>query len=140
MEDADPLETIETIEEIETREETDSADDIGDVQSTEETGAPDLIIYKAVRQLQNPGGVGLRGQPVYIGKRKDRSRIICKKCGRAYYHRSSLSRHLRHECGTMTSYKCPLCGVKVKHLHTFQKHLHFKHPGQRVEPEEIKRI
>nr|CAH7762023.1 unnamed protein product [Callosobruchus chinensis] len=124
-EELETTETIESTEEIETTE---------GIESTEES-TEDIEEAVRGRQIQNVGGVGLRGQPVYVGKRRDRSRILCKKCGRAYYHRSSLARHLRHECGTRITITCPICGIIVKHVHTLKKHLHFKHPGYDIETE-----
>ncbi|VEN60929.1 unnamed protein product [Callosobruchus maculatus] len=128
-------EEIETTKDIETAEDIESAEDVADDESTED-------IEEAIKsvQKQNSGGVGLRGQPVYIGKRRDRSRLFCKKCGRAYYHRSSLSRHMRHECETVTCFVCPICSVKVKHMHTLKKHLHFKHPGYKLQNQKIQEV
>ena len=53
--------------------------------------------------------------------------FMCPKCGRAYAHQASLSRHVHHECGKEPSFQCPYCPKKFKQKQKMKQHIILVH-------------
>nr|CAD7257412.1 unnamed protein product [Timema shepardi] len=47
----------------------------------------------------------------------------CPKCGKVYRWMTSLSRHMRLECGQERKYHCQVCGRRFKHKHHLMDHI-----------------
>ena len=62
---------------------------------------------------------------IQFGARKDS--FTCPKCGKAYAHRASLSRHVHHECGKEPSFQCPYCPKRFKQKQTMKQHIGIVH-------------
>lgn len=52
---------------------------------------------------------------------------ICKNCGNVYVYYSSLTRHLREECGKLPKYQCLYCPKRSKLHCNLLKHMRTKH-------------
>ncbi|XP_076383068.1 longitudinals lacking protein-like [Megalopta genalis] len=51
----------------------------------------------------------------------------CKACGNVYMYYSSLTRHIREECGQPPKYLCPYCPKRTKLRCNLLKHMRKKH-------------
>ncbi|XP_018058723.1 PREDICTED: zinc finger protein 425-like [Atta colombica] len=51
----------------------------------------------------------------------------CKKCGNMYVYYSSLTRHMREECGKAPKYQCLYCPKRSKLHCNLLKHMRTKH-------------
>lgn len=51
----------------------------------------------------------------------------CLKCGKQYYWKGNLQKHVLQECGKQPKYKCVKCVYITKYKSNFIKHLILKH-------------
>ena len=51
----------------------------------------------------------------------------CLQCGKKYHYKTSLSRHMRLECGKVPQFQCPFCPHRAKLNWNLQKHIKIKH-------------
>lgn len=50
-------------------------------------------------------------------------KFSCSRCGKIYKATTSLSRHIRLECGVLGSEVCPLCNRRFKHKFVLNSHI-----------------
>ncbi|KAL0132450.1 hypothetical protein PUN28_000295 [Cardiocondyla obscurior] len=53
--------------------------------------------------------------------------LKCLQCGRGYKVKSSLSKHLRYECGGRKNFTCDLCGRNFTQNISLRRHLMHSH-------------
>ncbi|XP_072155919.1 longitudinals lacking protein, isoforms A/B/D/L-like [Bemisia tabaci] len=51
----------------------------------------------------------------------------CPDCGKAYNYKTSLSRHIRFECGKAPQFVCPFCHHRTKHKSSLLNHISSRH-------------
>lgn len=51
----------------------------------------------------------------------------CHQCGKAYKHKTSLTKHLKYECGMEAQFQCPRCPYKAKQKASLKSHLFMRH-------------
>lgn len=56
----------------------------------------------------------------------------CKKCGRGFALKGTISRHLKYECGLQPRFQCPYCNLISKQTSPVYAHIRRKHPGEEV--------
>lgn len=56
----------------------------------------------------------------------------CPNCPTGFSEKSSLTRHLRYECGQEPRFKCPYCSYRTKWTSSIYNHVRNKHEGQKV--------
>ncbi|CAH1964213.1 unnamed protein product [Acanthoscelides obtectus] len=49
--------------------------------------------------------------------------VRCPNCGHGYKHRSSLSKHIKWECGNVGQFKCQICSYTAKQKVNLIRHL-----------------
>lgn len=52
---------------------------------------------------------------------------FCQQCGKPYSSKSSLSSHLRYECGKEPTFTCPFCPYKTKQPSNHKRHIVTRH-------------
>lgn len=50
-------------------------------------------------------------------------KFVCNRCGKTYKATTSLSRHIRLECGVLGTEVCPLCNRRFKHKFVLNSHI-----------------
>lgn len=53
--------------------------------------------------------------------------FTCHQCGKAYKHKTSLTKHLKYECGMQAQFYCPYCPYRAKQKGTLKSHISMKH-------------
>ncbi|VEN60913.1 unnamed protein product [Callosobruchus maculatus] len=66
-------------------------------------------------------------------------RFICTRCGKHYVQKSTLSRHVRYECGKQNQFKCPYCPKTTRQKYDIKLHVLKIHQERRDEFEIIYR-
>jgi uncharacterized C2H2 Zn-finger protein len=51
----------------------------------------------------------------------------CGRCGNSYNYKSSLTRHIRMECGQEPKHECPICMKIYRYKHVLKDHLQMVH-------------
>ncbi|CAH1964189.1 unnamed protein product [Acanthoscelides obtectus] len=59
-------------------------------------------------------------------------RFTCPKCGKHYVQKSTLSRHLRYECGKQNQFKCPYCPKTTRQKYDIKLHVSKIHQERRI--------
>ncbi|KAF7272345.1 hypothetical protein GWI33_014894 [Rhynchophorus ferrugineus] len=60
-----------------------------------------------------------------IGKKSagGQASFECPRCGKAYHHKKTLSRHIRQECGIEPEFKCPHCPYRARRAYVLNNHI-----------------
>ena len=74
--------------------------------------------------FSSPGGSGSITSGLPPPKEK---RFSCPQCGRSYAAMTSVNRHLRWECGLEPQFTCQVCHRRFYHKHTLTHHLRGAH-------------
>ena len=56
-----------------------------------------------------------------------RQSFVCPHCGKSYFHKGSLNRHLKVECGKIPQESCPICSKSFHHKHHVERHMKSVH-------------
>lgn len=51
----------------------------------------------------------------------------CNQCGKVYRHKSSLTKHLKYECGKEAQFLCQLCPYRAKQRPNLTSHILLRH-------------
>lgn len=51
----------------------------------------------------------------------------CGRCGNSYNYKSSLTRHIRMECGQEPKHECPICMKMYTYKHVLKDHMQMVH-------------
>jgi hypothetical protein len=51
----------------------------------------------------------------------------CGRCGNSYHYKSSLTRHIKMECGQEPKHECPICMKMYTYEHVLKYHLQLVH-------------
>lgn len=51
----------------------------------------------------------------------------CHQCGKAYKHKTSLTKHRKYECGMEAQFQCPRCPYRAKQKASLKSHIFMRH-------------
>jgi len=54
-------------------------------------------------------------------------KFICNRCNRKYKYQTSLSRHIKYECGVSPQFQCQFCYKQFRYKNELKTHVIFVH-------------
>lgn len=82
------------------------------------------INLKNLLMLLNTNWV-IAGDVILIANGVDQ--FPCNQCGKVYRHKSSLTKHLKYECGKEAQFLCQLCPYRAKQRPNLTSHILLRH-------------